>query len=65
MVLWGMKFEKYAINGINEDGQFLINILSMKSSFPVKFANRLLNQINIRFFIMPDFTLIGVWVVNF
>ena len=58
------EIQKYIINGIIEDGHFLINVLPMKSSFPVKFTNRLLNQINIRFFIMPDFTFIGGWVVN-
>ena len=50
----GNEIRKYIINGIIENLHFLINVLSMKSSFPVKLTNRLLNQINIRFFIMPD-----------
>ena len=65
MVSWGNETRKYIINGIIEDGHFLINVRSMKSSFPVKFTNRMLNQINICFFVMPDFTFIGGWVVNF
>ena len=52
------EIRKYIINGIVEYGDFLINLLSMNSSFPVKFMNRLLNQINICFFIIPDFTFI-------
>ena len=50
------EIRKYIINGIVEYGDFLINLLSMNSSFLVKFMNRLLNQINICFFIIPDFT---------
>ena len=61
----GNEIRKYIINGIIENGHFLINVLSMKRSFPVKFTNRLINQINIRFSIMPHFTFIGRWVVNF
>ena len=63
MVLWGMKFEStllmvlWTLGWTN--GHFLINVLSMKSSFPAKLTNRLLNQINICFFIMPDFTFMG------
>ena len=45
----GNEIRKYIINGIIEDGHFLIYVLSMKSSFPVEFTNYLLNQINIRF----------------
>ena len=56
---------KYIINGIIEDGHFLIYVLSMKTPFPVEFTNYLLNQITIPFFIMPNFTFIGGWVVNF
>ena len=55
----GNKIRKYIVNGITENGHFLTNIFSMKSSFPVKFTNRLLNQINIGFFIMSDFAFIG------
>ena len=51
----GNEIRKYIVNDIIENGHFLINAVSMKSSFPVKFTNRLLNQVNIRFFIMPDF----------
>ena len=58
MVLWGMKFESTLLMVLLRMDTF-INVLSMKRSFPVKLTNRLLNQINIHFFIMPDFTFIG------
>ena len=57
--IMGNEIRKYIINGIIENGHFFINVLSIKSSFPVKFINGLLNRINIRFFTMPDFTFIG------
>ena len=50
----GNEIPKYIINGIIENEYFLINVISIKSSFPIKSMNNLANQINIRFFIMPD-----------
>ena len=59
------KIRTYSVSGIIENEHFLINIFFMESSFLVKLTNRPFNQINICFSIMPDFAIIGGWVVNF
>ena len=60
----GNEIWNYIIKGIIENWHFLIKVRFMESSFPVNFMNWSLDQINISFIMVLDFTYTGVLGLN-